>query len=132
MFLLLSALHSIGAIDYTWRNLHDLDATSIAIAIIFLAAFGASLGLIFMNKGNTRKQCVFIGAAEIIAAIAACAIVPFNCFSLKIYSWFVLANTEMIIIFGFIYAGANIFSAVNNFVSSKQYAEPENNREDNT
>ena len=117
---------------YAWRNYYGLDATAIAIAIIFLAAFGASLGLILINKGDTRKQCIFIGAAEIIAAIAVCALVPFNWFSLKLYSSFVLANTEMLIIFGFIYGGANIFSAVNNFVSAGKFADTENNAEDNT
>ena len=57
---------------------------------------------------------------------------PFNWFSLKLYSSFVLANTEMLIIFGFIYGGANIFSAVNNFVSARKFADTENNAEDNT
>ncbi len=104
--------------EYTVNNFMGYDFTMMIFQYIFVILFGMSMGFIFMNRGNSKRECIITGAAHIMVA-AVLAIYIILAFFMEKPMALQFYYIEYMLNYGSVFIGVNIFNGIRNIVLSR-------------
>ena len=107
--------------EYAAENFMGYDMKLMVFQYISIILFGVSMGFIFMNKGNSKRECIVISAAHIIVA-AVSAIYILLAFFMQKPTVLQFYYIEYMLNFGSVFIGINIFNGIRNIVLARYTA----------
>lgn len=93
----------------------------VILLYLMFVLFGAALCFLAISSGKTKKECLILGIIEIVLGIVLIVmmILPFVS---NFYPSFIVNNMNMLLGYGTVFAGANIFCGIRNIVLSVRYS----------
>lgn len=93
----------------------------VILLYLMFVLFGAALCFLAISSGKTKKECLILGIIEIVLGIVLIVmmILPFVS---NFYPSFIVNNLNMLLGYGTVFAGANIFCGIRNIVLSVRYS----------
>lgn len=93
----------------------------VILLYLMFVLFGAALCFLAISSGKTKKECLILGIIEIVLGIVLIVmmILPFLS---NFYPSFIVNNMNMLLGYGTVFAGANIFCGIRNIVLSVRYS----------
>lgn len=93
----------------------------VILLYLMFVLFGAALCFLAISSGKTKKECLILGIIEIVLGIALIVMMMLP-FVSNFYPSFIVNNLNMLLGYGTVFAGANIFCGIRNIVLSVRYS----------
>lgn len=120
LYLWLAQYFSYAASAYLQMT-YQYNFSLVILLYLMFVLFGAALCFLAISSGKTKKECLILGIIEIVLGIVLIVmmILPFVS---NFYPSFIVNNLNMLLGYGTVFAGANIFCGIRNIVLSVRYS----------
>ena len=120
IFIMLSAYFA-KRFELEMENFMGYDIKMLVLQHVSAIFFGAAIGAVVLNKGDTKKSCVIICIVNLIIAVLS-AIYILSAFFMEKPTALQFTYIEYMLNFGTVYIGVNIFNGIRNLVLMSKYS----------
>ena len=120
IFMILSIFFA-NRFEYAMENFMGYDIKMLVLQHVSAIFFGAAIGAVVLNKGDTKKSCVIICIVNLIIAVLS-AIYILSAFFMEKPTALQFTYIEYMLNFGTVYIGVNAFNGIRNLVLMSKYS----------